>query len=143
MMYLEDQKIKAEKENLRIKALEKIYETYDDVKEVSTRWKSYLASTKIIPDCNDFHTVKSCGCCADAVLYVMPFLIIEEITIFSNPCQIPIGHGDMYCCGTGYHMNDTWLEKMKELGFNEKLIQKVQEYVDENSFVYFDEEDDE
>jgi hypothetical protein len=127
---------KIQKQEDHLLKVKKIMEMFPDVTEERDRWENirlYSPSINAIADDAEIH--HSCGCCADASLYVSPFKIIEGIQVYSKPAHFCIGHKVDF--GTGDEVSEDWENQLKEENIGETAIAKVREYVRENKPRYY------
>ena len=88
----------------------------------------------------DYEHRHSCGCCADAALYIRPYIerkvLGKSVRIYSQP--------ETFCVGErayngGYHVDSDWREKLRNADIPEKLIERVGYFLKDNEPVYDDE----
>lgn len=115
-----------------------ILEIYPKLHEEATRWSKYLATPEINSECDDAVFTHSCGCCDDAVLYVMPYKEVNGIKIFSSPTQIVIGER----CGSGDREYMDWEHELNSQDIPQIIVDKVRAYFKDNEPTYDDVEED-
>jgi hypothetical protein len=122
----------------------KLFELYPDLSKYNGRWDSYYQSTLVNQLRNNFDIEyrTSCGCCADAVIYAMPYVEHKGVKVYTNPAQITIGEKNEY--GSGIIEYENWVIKAKEqYKLSDEIIKSISMYLDENLPVNYDDEEDE
>lgn len=139
---LEDQRkewMEKREESLKKKAKESANELstflslrrkYPDFYSTEDRWRNrYNISKSVNHLCTDFQKKRSCGCCPDPAIYIMPYVETEHGRIYSDPYQFCVGEGQSY---SRIRIDDGWDTKMREAGIPEKVIEKArQSLIDE------------
>ena len=133
-MNLKDKISKLDQEKQKLNS---ILEAFPDVEEVLLRWKSVFVSPSINPIVKEWYTAKSCGCCPDPVIYLMPYVKINDEYVYSKPPQITIGEykynldpdldsdSDLYNYDYIPYYYDNIYEKLSEYNFPEEFKQRV------------------
>lgn len=114
-----------------------LFKLYPDLSEFQGRWESYFQSKIVNLALFDFKIAyrRSCGCCADAVIYAMPYIEVNGIRVYTNPAQIAIGEGLSW--GSGISPYESW----KYADICNEMKQEIQKYLDENPPIYDTDED--
>lgn len=104
---------------------------YPDLQIFKDRWgNELLYSKKVNPIATEWTTGHSCGCCADAALYLYVFVhevnpkTGTKIKVYSDPPQMCIGQKDYTYGDFG---DSGWEEKVRKLGICEEVIKAVGE----------------
>lgn len=119
-----------------------LLEIYPDLEESSTRWdKGFLTSSKINKVTSEFDIEyrSSCGCCADAVMYAMPYIVYKDIHVYTQPLQIEIGEKNP--SGSGIISCTDYTRRMI---LSEEINNEIDKFLSDNEpEFYCDEESDE
>lgn len=120
-----------------------LFKIYPDLSEYNGRWQKYLQSKFInsLTEGFDIDYSYSCGCCADAVLYAMPYKQHGEFKVYGNPAQVSIGEKNEY--GYGEHPWSNWKENLRKYSYSEEIINTVEKYLEQNPPVDYEYEEDE
>jgi len=109
----------------------KVIEKYFDISEYTDRWGTKRLSTSAINKEVDCVMIKhNCGCCPDSPLEVWPYKLIDEIEIYSKPAYFFVGEQNAY--GYGDKPNNDWQKELRDAEIPEFIIEKIQEYFDDN-----------
>ena len=134
-------KLKIAKELEELEIMKKIQEKFPDVEVQTARWgrKRYVSpSVNTLADMVEI--AHNCGCCDDSPIELSAYLEIDGITIFAKPAFIYIGQKNKYGYGESPDIN--WKEILQKHKLSHLVIQKVQDYFDENSETYDDEDNE-
>ena len=108
------------------KNLLELSKKYPSLKEVKNRWGHIFYSAKEVNDiANEVAFVHSCGCCRDAVLYLMPYVVDSGVEIYSDPFQIIIGERYDFSYDILY---ENWEKDVVKYGLNEFAIEETKKY---------------
>lgn len=108
--------------------LDRIKKQFPDIGYYQGRWTKFLCSPSVNKLCDNYELAYSCGCCDDAALYVRPYIIIENIKVYSDPPQICIGKTDRHAYDI---LNYEWPNILLEHNIPHQIIDKIK-YWDEN-----------
>lgn len=106
--------------------IKKIRENFPDLEIKTNRWgNDWLASAQVNNLADNVDLIHSCGCCEDAVLYAMPYIIVDETKIYSDPSQISIGER----CYCGERPDSDWQEELKKHGIiNQNIFEHIEKF---------------
>jgi hypothetical protein len=108
----------------------KLLDKFSDLEFEKDRWNRVFYSSKLANEqVTNADFTHSCGCCSDAALFVMPYLVYEEQKIYSEPYQIIIGR--QFSNG-GEIPNDDYKSTLKEHNIPDIIIEQVKTYFEEN-----------
>lgn len=93
LSFLRDQHQKAAE---YLDKIELIVQEFDDLHQYDCRWAKVLCSKKVNAIADNVRLNHSCGCCADAMLYAMPYIERHGIKIYQDPPEIWIGCQEHY-----------------------------------------------
>jgi len=99
------------------------------------RYESRHANTVV----TDVHIVHACGCCADAPLYIWPYLKIGDQQIYAK--GIPFYIGDRYGY-SGELPAEDWKKTLKAANLPDAILEQVATYFKENPPRFSDYEDE-
>lgn len=110
------------------KRLEEILAVYPDLGEEKDRWEHIrLHSSFVNSKCTNYDMHHTCGCCDDAPLLVLPYLLFNGTKIYSKPVEFSVAKKDQYnLCNIAY-LN--WDKELKEAGIPDTLIKKIDDYL--------------
>lgn len=122
-------KLKKQKEE--ISRTEKVLGLYTDIEESRDRWGDIkLSSPSINAETDNILINHNCGCCPDSPLQVWPYKIIEGFKVFSKPACFMVGEQNQW--GYGEIEYDGWQDKLRKENITEIVINKVQEFFNNN-----------
>lgn len=102
---------------------------FPDLSVETNRWGTKKFSSKLATSMvSEFDVGFSCSCCDDSALLAYPYIEIEQIRVYSKPSSIYIGERCNYVEG-GQRYNLDCLDKMKEDGFSESFMNKIEALV--------------
>ena len=133
-----NEKIKeAEQESSRLKRAKELYPNVNIGKD---RWGTErLFSSSVNDKVDKVNIHHSCGCCPDAGLLARPYLIVDGITIYSDPSSFYIGQQNEW--GLGEIECELWEEDLRKKNITEEVIQQIRKYLDDNPPVDCDDDD--
>jgi hypothetical protein len=136
------QKIELKSKINKFDVILKLIDTkYPDLRKSVNRWsKIRYASAKANESVSSCDISHNCGCCVDSSLEVWPYLIDEATKIYSDPPSFQVAEKNQY--GYGEIPYPNWEEKMREADINERVISKVEKYLEDNPPIYEDDEDE-
>lgn len=123
--------------NIKIKLLK----DFPDLHKSIDRWSRVrLYSKQANAQTNDVDINHNCGCCNDSPLEARPFILINNIKVFSDPDRFTVGQKVDYGCGDKAY--DDWQNALRKENIPEIIIEKIQEYFTENPPKYYTSEDE-
>jgi len=126
-MNLTEKLVKEEKE---LDLIKRIKEKYPLLEINEDRWNFKRMSTEEVNTIvDDVYIHHSCGCCPDAVLMARPFIKIDGVLIYSDPCSFSIGEKTY---DGGDYPWDNWEDNMRKCNIPESVIEIIKEYFEKN-----------
>lgn len=117
------------KEELKIKTetINAVLSKFPDADVYKNRWdREFYNSKTANSQTTNIEISRSCGCCTDAVIYAKPYLIINDIKIYSNPVEIYIGE----CDYDGLeHYDANWEKLLKNENISDIAINSIREKI--------------
>src|SRR3990172_4201725 len=118
----------SESEKLKQEAyrLQKLAETYPDIKKYVGRWNKIVYCNKTVNNkVNKFDRRYNCGCCGDSPLEIWPYIETEFGKVYSDPPEFRVGNKSY---SIDAEASPGWDGKMREAGISESVISQVQSY---------------
>ena len=135
---------KIEKITVELKGLmleKKFMVDNEDVYCEEARWgKKCYCSREVNSEATDFEYRFNCGCCSDSPLEIFPYMVKNDVKIYSSPSCFKVGERNSY--GTGVIPYDGWDEKLIEEGISEEVIEKVKQHLKHRAPEKPDDDDD-
>ena len=118
---------------------------FHDLQKIKRNGDYYLVSSDVNKAENYkkiyLWTYKSCGCCQDAVIYALPYIIVDDINIYAKADGCAIGEGGSSFYGIMPY--ESRFKKYEEYGFSRAVITKIEQFLAINSPVPYDDDEDE
>lgn len=113
----------------RAKKLIKLQLKFPDLELHTDRWNTERLTSKLVNEMANKCEIKhSCGCCTDSVLQAHAYIEIDGEKIYSN-ASVNVGEKHWISGDQAY---DTWREDLLKVGYNENVIQLVENYLNAN-----------
>jgi len=126
----------------QLKQIDAIHSKFHDITIEVSRWGTERISSALAnKHVEDVDFVADCGCCSDAPMYALPFLMVEGKRVYSSPVRFYLG--DHNACGYGIIERGGWEREMREAGMPESIILKTRNFLTEESPRYYSDDEDE
>src|SRR3972149_1255266 len=122
----------SESEKLKQEAyrLQKLAETYPDIKKYVGRWNKIVYCTKTVNNkVNKFDRRYNCGCCGDSPLEIWPYIETEFGKVYSDPSKFLVGEKHWLA---GALPKKGWKKELLWNNIPELIIEEIQYSFDED-----------